>query len=59
MSFSPGELILIAMLVGLVFGWSWVPKMGEKVGDFIAGYKKGARENSPDIVVKPHDTSKK
>jgi Sec-independent protein translocase protein TatA len=49
---STGELIVVALIVTLVFGWSWFPRIGEKVGDLLGGVKKGMREDDERIVVK-------
>ena len=50
---STGEIVVIALIVGLVFGWSWLPRFGERVGDLFSGVKKGLREDDERIVVKP------
>ena len=58
---SSGEIIVVALIVTLVFGWSWFPRIGEKVGDLVGGVKKGLREDDERIVVKqskPEETKK-
>ena len=55
---STGEIIVVALIVGLVFGWSWLPRIGERVGDLVSGVKKGLREDDERIVVKPSDKPK-
>ncbi len=56
---SSGELIVIALIVTLVFGWSWFPRIGEKVGDLLGGVKKGLREDDERIVVKQSEPAPK
>jgi Sec-independent protein translocase protein TatA len=34
---SRGEIILVAMIVGLVFGWSGLPKLGARLGALFDG----------------------
>ncbi len=29
---SRGEIILVAMILGLVFGWAGVPRLGARIG---------------------------
>lgn len=53
MGLSTGELILIGMIVFLVFGWAGLPRLGERVGDFLYGLRRGLREDDERIVVKP------
>ena len=58
---STGEIIVVALIVTLVFGWSWFPRIGERVGDLLGGVKKGMREDDERIVVKqskPEDPKK-
>lgn len=50
---STGELILVGMIVFLIFGWAWVPRIGERIGDLVTGVKKGMREDDERIVVRP------
>lgn len=49
---SSGEIILVALIIGLVFGWSWLPRIGERVGALFSGVKEGLREDDERIVVK-------
>jgi len=49
---STGEMILVGMIVFLIFGWAWVPRIGERIGDLFSGVKKGMREDDERIVVK-------
>ena len=49
---STGELILVGMIVFLVFGWAWVPRIGERVGALFGGVKEGMREDDERIVVR-------
>jgi Sec-independent protein translocase protein TatA len=56
---STGEIIVVALIVTLVFGWSWFPRIGEKVGDLLGGVKKGLREDDERIVVKQAEPPKK
>jgi len=56
---STGEIIVVALIVTLVFGWSWFPRIGEKVGDLVGGVKKGLREDDERIVVKQSEPEKK
>jgi Sec-independent protein translocase protein TatA len=55
---STGELILVGMIVFLVFGWAWVPRIGERIGALLGGVKEGLREDDERIVVR-QVTSKK
>lgn len=50
---SAGELIVVALIVGLIFGWAWVPRIAERIGDLFGGVKQGLREDDARIVVKP------
>jgi Sec-independent protein translocase protein TatA len=56
---STGEIVVVALIVTLVFGWSWFPRIGEKVGDLVGGVKKGMREDDERIVVKQSEPEKK
>ena len=49
---SSGEIIVVTLIVALVFGWSWFPRIGEKVGALMSGVKQGLREDDERIVVK-------
>jgi Sec-independent protein translocase protein TatA len=56
---SAGELILVGMIVFLVFGWAWVPRIGERVGALFGGVKEGMREDDERIVVRQATPTKK
>lgn len=32
-----GEIILSAIIVALIFGWAWIPRLGERLGARLAG----------------------
>jgi len=49
---STGEIIVVAIVVTIVFGWTWIPRIGQGIGDFVSGVKKGTREDDERIVVK-------
>ena len=49
---STGEMILVGMIVFLVFGWAWVPRLGERIGALFGGVKEGMREDDERIVVR-------
>lgn len=49
---SVGEILVVVIIVGLVFGWSWIPRIGERVGDLVHGVKRGLREDDERIVVR-------
>lgn len=50
---STGEIVLVGMIVFLIFGWAWVPRLAERIGDFFWGVKRGMRDDDARIVVKP------
>ncbi len=54
---SAGELAVVVIICGLVFGWSWIPRIGERVGDLFHGVKRGLREDDERIVVRPSERS--
>ncbi len=49
---SVGEIIFVAIIVAIVFGWHLIPRIGENVGELVSGVKKGMREDDERIVVK-------
>ena len=49
---SSGEIIVVALIVAIIFGWTWVPRIGENIGGLFSGVKKGMREDDERIVVK-------
>ena len=38
---SSGEIIVVALIVAIIFGWTWVPRIGENIG----GLRKMLVEN--------------
>jgi Sec-independent protein translocase protein TatA len=55
---STGELILVGMIVFLVFGWAWVPRLGGRIGALFGGVKEGMREDDERIVVRQVEKTK-
>jgi len=49
---SWSEIGLTAFLLVIIIGAGRVPKVGESVGAFMAGYRKGRREEDDAIVVR-------
>jgi Sec-independent protein translocase protein TatA len=49
---SAGELMVVAIVVAIIFGWTWIPRIGQGIGEFVSGVKKGSREDDERIVVR-------
>jgi Sec-independent protein translocase protein TatA len=49
---STGEIVLTAMVVTMIFGWSWIPRIGQGIGALFDGVQKGMREDDPRISVR-------
>lgn len=49
---SWSEVALTAFLLVIIIGAGRVPKVGESVGAFMAGYRKGRQEQDEGIVVR-------
>jgi Sec-independent protein translocase protein TatA len=32
-----GEIVLVTLVVFLIFGWTWVPRIGEALGELAGG----------------------
>lgn len=47
---SPGQLILILLIVVLVFGTKKLQSLGEDLGKGLKGFRKGLRETKEDIL---------
>lgn len=43
---SPGQLILIFLIVALLFGTRKLQTMGEDLGKAIKGFRRGLKDNS-------------
>ncbi|GAC1352814.1 MAG: hypothetical protein NVS3B20_22050 [Polyangiales bacterium] len=56
---SWGELMVVGIIMVLIFGWSWVPRIGEGIGDLFSGVRKGMREDDARIEVKQLKPTKK
>lgn len=52
---SWSEIGLTAFLLFIIIGAGKVPRVGESVGAFVAGYRKGKREDATDIGVREKD----
>lgn len=49
---SWSEIALTAFLLVIIIGAGKVPKLGESIGAFVAGYRKGRQEEDEGIVVR-------
>jgi len=52
---SWSELGLTAFLLFIIIGAGKVPQVGESVSAFMAGYRKGRREQDEEIAVREKD----
>lgn len=46
------EIALVVFLLAIIIGAGKVPQIGESIGAFVAGYRRGAREDDPGIEVR-------
>lgn len=49
---SFGELALVVFLLAIILGAGKVPQIGESIGAFVSGYRRGARDDDPGIEVR-------
>jgi Sec-independent protein translocase protein TatA len=41
-----GDLVLLGIVVGIVFGWTLIPKLGELIGRLLSGDSRGSGGSS-------------
>lgn len=56
---SPGQLILILLIVVLLFGTKKLQSLGEDLGKAFKGFKKGMREAQEDLQLQDDKHSDK
>lgn len=55
-NFGPGQLLIIALILVLIFGASRLSELGKGLGEGIKSFKKGIRDEDPEPVQIPEKT---
>jgi sec-independent protein translocase protein TatA len=55
-NFGPGQLLVIALILVLIFGASRLSELGKGLGEGIKSFKKGIHDEDPEPVQIPEKT---
>ena len=53
---GPGQLVIIALILLLIFGASRLTELGKGLGEGIKSFKKGLQDDGPEPVQIPEKT---